>query len=332
LPARRFLHIANGTSTTNTFQPAGIPGASSIWADVLHEGPVPGGLSDDELMAVRARHLAANGGEGDSYADIVDGLKQWRAVIDEDDAYDELVLWYEHDLFDQLNLIQVLTRIREVVAARKTVTLICIGSFPGRPRFRGLGELTPEELAPLFETRERVTDEQYALAGRAWQAFRDSTPRALQDLLQTDTAALPFLGPALARHLEEYPWTTDGLSRTERRVLELASAAPIDTHATFPRMHDLETAFYVGDESYWHVLKGLSSSSPALVELTTRKHVDGTVPPGTISLTDFGRAVLSRAEDRVRRVGFDRWLGGVHLSGSGPMWRWDPAQRGMVLA
>src|SRR5262249_45426226 len=155
------------------------------------------------------------------------------------------------------------------------------------------------------------------------------TPQALQDLLSNDTTALPFLGSALARHLEEYPWTTDGLSRTERRVLELASAAPADTHATFPRMHDLESAFYVDDGSYWHVLEGLSSSSPALVKLTTHEQVDGTVPPGTISLTDFGRAVLSRAEDRVRRVGVDRWLGGVHLSGSGPMWRWDPAQREM---
>jgi hypothetical protein len=241
-------------------------------------------------------------------------------------------LWYEHDLFDQLNLIQVLTHIRESVAARTTVSLICIGAFPGRTHFRGLGELTPEELGPLFETRERVTVEQYTLASRAWQAFRGPTPVPLQDLLRTDTSALPFLGPALARHLEEYPWTTDGLSRTERRVLELASAAPIDTHATFPRMHDLETAFYVGDSSYWHVLEGLSSSSPALVELTTRKATDGTVPPGTISMTDFGRAVLSRAEDRVRRVGFDRWLGGVHLSGSGPMWRWDPARSEMVMA
>jgi hypothetical protein len=331
LSARRFLHIANGTSTTSTFEQAGIPGASSIWADVLHDGPVPGGLSDDELIVVRARHLAIGYREGGN-DEIVAGLKQWRSVIDRDDAYDELVLWYEHDLFDQLNLIQVLTRIGESVAARRPVTLICIGSFPGRPRFRGLGELTPEELGPLFKTREPVTDRQYVLASHAWQAFRAPTPEPLQDLLRTDTSPLPFLGPALARHLEEYPWTTDGLSRTERRVLELASHAPIDIHATFPRMHDRETVWYVDDGSYWHLLEGLSSSSPALVELKTREHGEGSLPPGTIALTDFGRAVLSRAADRVRRVGFDRWLGGVHLSGSGPMWRWDPAQSEMVMA
>src|SRR5206468_6691295 len=45
---RRFLHVANGTSTTGTIEAAGIPGAVSIWADPLYEGPVPGGVSDAE--------------------------------------------------------------------------------------------------------------------------------------------------------------------------------------------------------------------------------------------------------------------------------------------
>ena len=54
----RFLHVANGTSTTMTIEAAGIPGACSIWADPLYEGPVPGGLNDAELLDVRVRYLA----------------------------------------------------------------------------------------------------------------------------------------------------------------------------------------------------------------------------------------------------------------------------------
>src|SRR4051812_21548760 len=54
----RFLHVANGSSTTRTIESAGLPGAVSIWADPLYEGPVPGGLSDAELMEVRVRYLA----------------------------------------------------------------------------------------------------------------------------------------------------------------------------------------------------------------------------------------------------------------------------------
>ena len=59
----RFLHVANGTATTDTIQAAGIPGRCSIWADPLHDGPVPADLNDDELVAVRRRHLSGQDGK-----------------------------------------------------------------------------------------------------------------------------------------------------------------------------------------------------------------------------------------------------------------------------
>ena len=49
-------------------------------------------------------------------------------------------------------------------------------------------ELTPAELAPLFDTRQRVTPEQYALAGAAWAAFRAPNPRRIEALLESDDA------------------------------------------------------------------------------------------------------------------------------------------------
>jgi hypothetical protein len=49
----RLLHVANGTATTTIIEAAGIPGTMSIWADPLHDGPVPGGIDDEALLAVR---------------------------------------------------------------------------------------------------------------------------------------------------------------------------------------------------------------------------------------------------------------------------------------
>ena len=123
-------------------------------------------------------------------------LGAWRAAIANHHAYDELVLWFEHDLFDQLNLVQLLPWIRERLPSQATVSLICIGSFPGHPAFKGLGELSPGELAPLFGARARVSHAQYALAAQAWDALRASTPDALDSLRHDDTSVLPFLAPA----------------------------------------------------------------------------------------------------------------------------------------
>jgi hypothetical protein len=344
----RFLHVANGTCTTGLIHEAGLPGTLSVWADVLHDGPVPAGLSDEELLPIRAKFLAGSAdGEGEA-ADLAAGLKRWRAVIQDTSAYDELVLWFEHDLFDQLNLIQLLALIGQRPLVGKRVSLICIGSFPGRDRFKGLGELTPAELAPLLDTRQPVTEAQYALATRAWDAFRASDPRVLDALVRGVAAAhdargdaggdtgdtgdtggvadagmsaLPFLEAALRRHLEEFPWTTDGLSRTERRLIELAAAGPIVFADAFPRVHEGETAFYIADGALLDVIERLAALAPPLV-----------VSGNAITLTDTGRAVLAGELDRVSHCGIDRWLGGVHLNGRCATWRWNPETQRIVLA
>jgi hypothetical protein len=317
--ASRLLHVANGHATTMLIEAAGIPGACSIWADPLHDGPVPGELSDTALLDVRARFLS---GDGDAPANPANDLRRWRQAIAQHDAYDELVLWYEHDLFDQLNLIQVASWIRERVPRERTVSLVCIGTFPGRPDFRGLGELEPADIPPLFERREPVGEAQYALAARAWSAFRGATPIALDELRSSDMSALPFLGPALTRFLEEYPWTTDGLSRTERRLLHLAGAGPIELRVAFPRMHQGERAYYITDTSLVELADALAATTPPLLTVSRER-------PYSFAITDAGRAVLEGRLDRVD-CGLDRWLGGVHLRRGADPWRWDGARGAMT--
>lgn len=331
----RLLHVANGTSTTGLIQAAGIPGVVSIWADPLYEGPVPARLSDAELTAVRMQfHRGGSDlpwstwGGGDAAADPVNDLRAWREVIERHAAYDELILWFEHDLFDQLNLLQLLTFLRDRVPAAKLVTLVCVGEFPGRPHFKGLGELTPDELASLLETRQPVGEPQYTLAARAWDAFKAPSPEALDDLRRGDTAALPFLARAVTRFLQEYPWTNDGLSRSERRLLQLASDGGVELARVFPRMQEGEDAYYITDGSLAGLADDLSRTSPPLLAVTPTPSA-GTPLGGSVALTDAGRAVLAGREDRIALCGIDRWLGGVHLTGRADVWRWDDARQRM---
>ena len=320
----RFLHVANGSSVTMTLGAAGVPGATSIWADPLHDGPVPGDLDDDALTRLRMEHHSGSPAAADPQND----MRRWRQVIAEHDAYDELVLWFEHDLFDQLNLIQLLPFVRAHVPASKRVSLICTGSFPGRADFHGLGELEPGELASLFPTREPVSDAQYEMAERAWHAFRQPTPEALDALVggaedpQPHTSALPFLVPALRRLLQEYPWTSDGLSRTERRLMMLAAEGRADWPASFPRMHEGERFYHLSDTSYEELAHTLVGIQPPLLAGNLQ----------SLTLTKYGRDVLEGRADRVRLCGFDRWLGGVYLRGHAVPWRWDDHRQRIAAA
>ena len=324
--ATRLLHVANGTCTTRLIEAAGLSGTTSLWADPLYGGPVPSGLSDDELVEVRTRYLT--GGDA-TPVDPVNDLRRWRAAVAAHDAYDELVLWFEHDLFDQLNLLQLLPWIRERLPSGATVSLVCIGSFPGHPAFKGLGELAPHDLALLFGDLTRVSHAQYALAARAWDAFRAPTPEALDDLRHGDTTALPFLAPAITRFLQEYPWTRDGLSRSERRLLELAADGPIPLGTVFPEMVVEGDVYHVTDRSLVDMAAALSAAT-----LTQLKDAPADGDPAgplgaTVALTEVGAAVLAARADRVAVAGIDRWLGGVHLHG-GEVWRWDDARQAIA--
>ena len=325
----RFLHVANGTSTTMTIEAAGIPGISSIWADPLYEGPVPGDISDDALVEVRAQYLGGNDADGEP--DPVNDLREWRAVIARHDEYDELVLWYEHDLFDQLNLAQLLTWIRGRLPASKAVTLICIGEFPGRPDFKGLGELEVRELAPLLDSRQPVTTAQYEAAERVWRAFRSPTPEALDTLRRSDTSAMPFMSAALTRFLQEYPWTRDGLSRTERRLLELAQGDGISLLKAFPQMHQGERMYYVTDLTLAGIADALAGTTPPLVTIDRANRPARRPLDVHVTLTDTGRSTLAGHTDRLSGGGVDRWLGGVHLLPGRPVWRWDDERQAMTV-
>lgn len=318
--APRFHHVTNGDAVSAVITAAGIPGTISVWGDILHQGPVPEGQSHDQLCAVRARYVADKGYA--AYEDASTYLRQAQGALDRP-TYDELVLWYEHDLFDQLNLIQVLDRLAEH-ERQVPRSLISIDGFPGHAKFHGMGELSAAELATLFPERRPITPEQVALARQAWAAFRSPTPDALERFVTTDTSALPFLGPALMRHLEEFPSERNGLSRTEQQLLELAEPRPISIVDAFRGNAGRERWFFIGDSSFWTVVVRLATSTPALLDVEIIEASNQALPHGTITITDIGRDVMNGCADSIALCGIERWLGGVHLTASQPFRRAVP--------
>lgn len=55
------LHVTNGDIAAELLRASGLAGTVLPWRDILHDGPVPGWVSSDELAATRARHIAARG-------------------------------------------------------------------------------------------------------------------------------------------------------------------------------------------------------------------------------------------------------------------------------
>lgn len=314
------LHVTNGDSAVERLRAAGIDGEVLPWRDVLHDGPVPGGLSFDELRAVRAGFIAGNG--WGSREAMLREFAERDAALARFRDHEEVVLWFEHDLYDQLQLLQLLDWFADRPLGGTKLTQVASDAY--------LGLMEPDEMRRRFAARAPVQPEQIALAREAWAAFRAPDPRALERLLARGEDALrplPFLRAALHRHLEELPDARAGLSRTERQALEAIGDGARPLKEVYPAAHhQREDAIYLGDSSFANYLEALSAGDAPLVLFDdgTPVRAEGDAFWGRrVVLTDAGRAVLAGAADRVRLVGIDRWLGGVHLFGHEVPWRWD---------
>jgi hypothetical protein len=304
------LHITNGSAIVPLMRASGIVDRIVPWDDVLHEGPVPAGLNAAALRDVRADFLAT--WVGDARDHIARSLSQRDAALDQLRGVDEVVLWFEHDLYDQLQLIQVLDRLPPDGAALVTAV----------PGDEYLGGQPASRFAGLFAARAEVTSSQRVAARDAWDAFRSSDPRAVVDGL-TRVTVLPHLAPALRRHLQQFPSLENGLSRTEQQTLEAVARGVTRLKDVYAAAnHAREEAVFMGDLAFLFHIQPLARSARPLITAFA-SFADA------IELTDDGRRVLECQSDRVALCGIDRWLGGVHLTGNGPTWRWD-ATRGTV--
>jgi hypothetical protein len=310
------LHLTNGSAIIPLMRQAGIDGPTVPWDDVLHEGPVPAGLNPAALRERRAAFLAACG--WGSAETIVRRLADRDAALERallgppgPAPIDEIVLWFEHDLFDQLHLLQILDRVP--IDGRPLVTAVPSNDY--------LGAQPASRFAGLFAARANVTSAQRLAAHDAWAAFRSADPRTIADVLPR-VDELPHLRPALLRHLEQFPSMANGLSRTEQQAMETIAGGITSVRQVYQASHHgREAAIFMGDAAFIaHIDSLLRSSRPLLQASRPTRPLS---LDDDLSLTIDGQHVLENRLDRVRACGIDRWLGGVELKGSGPVWRWD---------
>jgi hypothetical protein len=213
------LNVTNGDAAVfDVARSAGVPPESVLpWRDVLHDGPVPAGLGAEALARVRAGHIAARGWAGEVEALVAFLERDARLAAHPSEA--EVVLWFEDDLYDALQLAQLGDRLS---GRRGPVTRVVM------PHDRGGG------LEAAFAAREHVAPD-----GAAFAALRSPDPRAWAD------------HPFMDRLLEELPETGSGLSRLEREIFEALAAGPLGGPELFARVAEREQPPWLGDASVW---------------------------------------------------------------------------------
>ncbi len=311
----RILNITNGDSAVHIMKQAGLSGVFLPWQDILHEGPVPANLSLEVLSAVRADFIISRGW-GDPQT-VRESFVERDNLLKCYGDFSKIILWFEHDLYDQLQLLQILDWFADNYQNDTPLTIICVDHY--------LGMATPAQMKGFLKYEKDVTAEHLNVAKKAWQAFRATTPTAWQGLLKEDTSVMPFLEGSVKRLLEEYPSTINGLSRTAQQALRIIFNGEKRPGRIFGMYQESEERRFLGDLSFWSILQDFVDSQPPLLSLPAGKELSlPSSPDQTLLLTPIGIEVLQGQSNWLDISPIDRWLGGVHLVPEN-VWCWNPA-------
>ncbi|MBD3896493.1 DUF1835 domain-containing protein [Halomonas sp. ML-15] len=306
------LHIRCGSDIEHGLRMAGFEGDFLEFSDPFCLGPLRD-LPSDELIRLRARFLV--GLSGMAEGDILARLAKSYTLLDELARYARIVLWFEHDSYDQLLLAYLLHRLRQHPPSAK-IELVAVASIPGVERFIGIGQLAPDLLAWLWRQRRPVGAPLLELGTRAWRALTADNPRPLEDLVATGTPALPMMGRALERHLQELPEEDTGLGLTEKLTLRIVrDHGPLPVGRAFALlMREYEPLPYLGDLMFWWLLQPLMAEPRPLLEISDT-HEEW--PHRQLALTALGQAVLEGQHHWLDHASGERWVGGVRIRPQG---------------
>jgi len=317
------LHIRCGTDIRGALVEAGFKGKFLEVSDPICRGPVP---LEEPLAQIRSRYISKAYLVPEAQIDL--RLSRERTGLERARRHERVVLWFEHDSYDQLILARILAQLSDGALPRHLEAVI-VDSVPGIERFVGLGMLSPAQLRDLWEVRRPIGAAELAQGRRVWDALRLSHPTALHRLAERGCRAIPEMRPALRRHLQELPWSGDGLSLTQRLVLQAVAAGKETGGAVFLHLHDhSERLPFLGDLMLWADIEELAAAEDPAINFPDREI---NWPKRPLALTDTGRALLAGAMDWRNCGAEPRWIGGIEIASTTPDWRWSEADDRPVL-
>ena len=267
--AKRILHILNGDSTFINFQQSGIEGDVAIWREIMAEGPVQYDieLDNSDFWERREEYIQRNYSDEKNYSDLV--LKEFQKIERARD-YDEVVLWFEYDLFCHINFIACLQ-----LFEHKRVSLICEG-YDSNNVLRGLGEIPHNLYLDRFENRQELAPDEIKYLDEVWFAYSNSDSTFIESFLNPHPS-FPYLHEVLLAHLKRLP-NKNGINKLEAQLLRVIDHKSLSPIQVVRNMLLWQKWYGFGDSQYFRILDSLS----ILVDNSD----------DTMSLSAFGKSVL----------------------------------------
>lgn len=225
---KSLLHITNGDNFTSKLQTLPLKGDIITWREMLCEGKTLCSVGSESFWKTRFEYLNKNYKISKSWF-VEKTLKEYRSLCNHKQQ-DHIVLWFEYDLFCQINMLAVLSWLK-THRRHAEISLVCSGREGEGDKLYALTELSEEQLMDLYERRTLLSQDDIEYADYIWQLYCSDNPIRLENQIANNDFQFEYLSEALKTHLRRFPTIKNGLNELENHILEVAKTKKLGSRA-----------------------------------------------------------------------------------------------------
>jgi len=289
------LHIINGDSLAQQMKELDLAGEIIIWRELLCEGPTKKEINADFFKERKKYLLKTYNISSENYEErFVSEIKRLKSLK----GYDNVVLWFEFDLFCHLNMLAAINLLADKNSSTP-ISLVCSKKLQGEKELQPLSQLNLKELKNHYQNRIQLNTEDIETAILIWELYCGNNPLKLKPQIKVNTN-FEYLSSCIRAHVERFPNSISGINSLEKNVLRL-----IESHDIKNENHLLGYALqyqgYYGysDNQMQRLLKKLS----IFYDKISNKMV----------LSEKGRLALDGKKNFYRELNNDECFGGAKM-------------------
>ncbi|QNM86524.1 DUF1835 domain-containing protein [Polaribacter pectinis] len=251
------LHITNGDTTTNYLQKLKFSGEFITWREMLCEGKTTTDVGSENFWKNRFEFFKTSY-KVSKQKFINYTVKEYRNLCNKKEQK-EIVLWFEHDLFCQINMIAVISWLKRYRKGYH-ISLVCSGKVKGSQKMFSLPELSKEQIHQHYKDKIELTQDDIEYADYIWQLYCSDSPLRLETIYKFNPMSpFQYLATALEAHLQRFPSIENGLNKIENTILKTVNNHHFSTKNDLVNQLLKEQEVYgFGDLQYEHKINNLN--------------------------------------------------------------------------
>jgi len=251
------LHILNGDSTYAIFKKSAVSGDVIVWREMLCEGKIVKDVGSDQFWKERYSYFENE--LGIEKLDYFDKTIKELIQLEDVSNYNEIVLWFEYDLFCQVNLLALCTYLLKSYRKDVLYFLVCTGKENGKSQLQTLADYSPNEYQNLYQKKTKLSRNDFLFAQKAWEVYVENGINSLKDFDFNKSKKFIYLQVAIDQHLLRVK-DEDGLNQIDYQILKLIN---VGFHNEKDLLKELlhwqkeNTVYGFGDLQYKNYIKKL---------------------------------------------------------------------------